>query len=236
MAVAAAVMGGVAFGDPIPEDARLVAAEADDIDAIIRKIRKDYPEYADWSDAELRAAISAKFAMQAKAKANASAESADADDDTYCGLDVDQAEAALLRQAYGGRCPRIGDPMQMRGSVADRIRATGLGAAIRPPLSDEDLVKRAEAREAFYAQSVIDILCIMAAEVEIGMLELAGATRNTVERRFGKGSILADESDKNIYATTLKAAKLAGSLRKEAEKRGGSCDTAHSAEGCCRVW
>ena len=61
VAVAVAVMGGVASGDPIPEDARLVlAAEADDIDAIGREIRKEYPQYADWSDAELAEAISRK--------------------------------------------------------------------------------------------------------------------------------------------------------------------------------
>ena len=211
VAVAAAVMAGVASGDPVPEDARLVlAAEADDIDAIVRKIRKDFPQaYADWSDAELRAAISAKLA-----EANANAESAGADDDT-----------------------RIGDPMLLRGSVADRIRATGHGAAIRPPKSDEDIVKDAEATEAFYAQRVIDSLCTMAAEVEYGMLKLDGETRDTRihDRIIGKGSILADEPDKNIYATTLKAAKLAWSLRKEAEKRGGSCDAAHSMEGCCRI-
>ena len=46
--MAVAVMGGVASGDPIPEDARLVlAAEADDIDAVVREIRKEYPQYAD---------------------------------------------------------------------------------------------------------------------------------------------------------------------------------------------
>ena len=61
VAVAAAVMGGVASGEPIPEDARLVlAAEADDIDAVVREIRKEYPQYADWSDAELAEAISRK--------------------------------------------------------------------------------------------------------------------------------------------------------------------------------
>ena len=110
---------------------------------------------------------------------------------------------------------------------------TGFGAAIRPPQSDEDIVKQAEAAEAHYAGSVIRTLCIMAAEVEYGMLELAGAT--WTKRTFGKGSILADEPDKNIYATTLKSAKLAWSLRKEAEKRGGSCDAADSLAGCCRI-
>lgn len=118
-------------------------------------------------------------------------------------------------------------PPPPRGSVADRIRATSFAAAVRPPLSDEDLVKRVEAINAFYAQSVIDTLCIMAAEVEFGMLEMDGATRGVGR---GTGNILADEPDKNIYARTLKAAKLAWSLRKEAEKRGGSCDAAHGAE------
>ena len=62
LAVALAVMGGVASGEPIPEDARpVLAAEADDIDAVVREIRKEYPQYADWSDAELAEAISAKL-------------------------------------------------------------------------------------------------------------------------------------------------------------------------------
>ena len=53
MAVTAAVMGGVASGGTL-------AAEADDIDAVVREIRKEYPQYADWSDAELAEAISRK--------------------------------------------------------------------------------------------------------------------------------------------------------------------------------
>ena len=195
VAVAAAVMGGVASGEPIPEDARPgAAAEADDIDAIVRKIRKEYPQYADWSDAELRAALSAKF-------------------------NAEQARASQAKR------------MRLRlGSVADRIRATGfaVGDGDRPPLSDEDIVARVESIDRYIALSVIDILCSMAAEVEYGILELSGATRG---KGRGAGNILAGEPDKNVYVTTLKAAKLSRNLRKEAEERGGSCDAAHSAAG-----
>ena len=59
----------------------------------------------------------------------------------------------------------------------------------------------------------------MAAEVEYGMLGLDGTTRGIGTR------------DENLYAATLKAAKLAWSLRKEAEIRGGSCDAAHGIAG-----
>ena len=134
--------------------------------------------------------------------------------------------AAVMGGVASGKEPSAGIPP--RGSVADRIRATGFGAAVRPPLSDEHLVKRAEAIEAHLAQSVIDTLCTMAAEVEYGILDLSGATRG---KGRGVGNILAGEPDKNIYATTLKAAKLSRDLRKEAEERGGSCDAAHSAAG-----
>ena len=116
------------------------------------------------------------------------------------------ASAGAVR-AEGGRPergPSAGIPP--RGSVADRIRATGFGAGIRPTLSDEYLVKRAEAIDAYFAQNVIDSLCTMATEVEYGMLERDTATRGIGR---GKGNILADEPDKNIYATTLKAAMLA---------------------------
>lgn len=130
------------------------------------------------------------------------------------------AASAGAGQAEGGR--------PERESVADRIRATGFAAA-KPSLSDEGLVKRAESIDAEYARAVIDVLCEMAAEVEFGMieLELSMETRGGIKTFFVR-------PDKNIYAVTLKAAKLAGSLRKEAEKRGGSCDAAHGTAGRMR--
>ena len=103
-----------------------------------------------------------------------------------------------------------------------------MGDGDRPPLSDEDIVARVESIDRYIALSVIDILCSMAAEVEYGILELSGATRG---KGRGAGNILAGEPDKNVYVTTLKAAKLSWNLRKEAEERGGSCDAAHSAAG-----
>ena len=185
VAVAVAVMGGVASGEPIPEDARpVLAAEADDIDAIVRKIRKEYPEeYADWSDAELRAALSAKFnAEQARAsQANVPGYNA--------ALNPGQVEAlagVVATHIYGGfigpdpqsgygslnrpdpvptpetQTPRVTAERILRlrsGSVADRIRATGfaVGDGDRPPLSDEDIVARVESIDRYIALSVIDL-------------------------------------------------------------------------------
>lgn len=151
--------------------------------------------------------------------------------DQYGDWSDEELEAAL-RAWVADRIRATADPerepsagLPPRKSVADRIRATGFAAA-KPSLSDEDLVKRAESIDAEYARAVINILCEMAAEVEFGMieLELSMETRGGIKTFFVR-------PDKNIYAVTLKAAKLAWNLRKEAEKRGGSCDAAHGTAG-----
>lgn len=250
MAVAVAVMGGVASGDPIPEDARpVLAAEAGYIERMVRRIRKDFPQYADWSDAELRAALSAKFSAE---QANVPGYNPALDPgqvESMAGISSTHVYGRFIdpdpQSGYGSLnrldpapTPEVWTPrvtveriLRLRqGSVADRVRATGfaVGDGDTPPLSDENIVARVEAIDDYFALSIVDILCSMAAEVEYGILELSGATRG---KGRGVGNILAGEPDKNVYATTLKAAKLSRDLRKEAEERGGSCDAAHSAAG-----